>query len=137
MTVALIVLGAGAAPAAADGHESEDVMASGHIAVGSPTTATFVSPAVATDCEVEGTFAFCFEDPIQGATIRTVTVTKSPVHDVDVYFHNETEGFLGGCATAGEETGCEVPANADSGSVDGWIGVDMWVYLVVESYPEG
>lgn len=116
------------------------MVAQGHIEVGSWTSSNFRSTASATDCDVEGVESFCFYDPPANVTVETVTETDSPRYNLDVWFHSNETGFLGGCdegrfspvGGAGDETGCSVPEEADWGTVDATVGRDLSVELVVE-----
>lgn len=154
MALGALVLLAAAPPALADGVDKGDVVAEGHIQVGSWTSSNFLSTASITNCAIEGIESFCFQDPPGGATLKTVTTTPSSSFNVDIWFHRSLDGprmllpfetFIGGChegsselpGNDGDETGCVVPADAGWGTVDATWGHDLQVKLVVETPPPG
>lgn len=134
--------GAGADRAnATGGPEPGTVVAEGHIQAGAWTSSNFRSTASATDCDVEGVDSFCFFEPPANVTVRTVTETGSPRFNLDIWFHSNETGFVGGCSEgrlspvggAGDETNCTVPPEADWGTVDATFGRDLSVELVVQA----
>lgn len=115
------------------------VIAEGTIRAGSWTSSNFRSTASATTCQVEGAESFCFQDPPVNVTVETRTNTSSPRFNIDIWFHSDESGFIGGCdegrsspiGGAGDETNCTVPPEADWGTVDATFGVNLSVELVV------
>lgn len=124
---------------ATDGNASAwsegDEVASGNILVGSPTT---YIRSLTVAAGQEGVESFHMEEvPPPGTVIGTNTTDNAGAgFNLDLYFHDESGGYLGGCSDqpgpgqAGEQT-CEVPDDATQGTVDAAWGADLDVVVEV------
>lgn len=112
---------AGAAPG--------DLVASGTILVGGPHTAAV---AVTDLCVADGIDGFCFDAPVAGTTIATVTTDGSGTgYDLDIYFFLTDGSVDDTCATLASDEVCVVPDDVDYATVSAWFGAMLSVDVVL------
>jgi hypothetical protein len=118
LALVLATLAMLALPAAA----ADTELGSGHILVGSPTTAVIGIPDVT---------SLFFATPAAGTIITTSTVDNSGAgYDLDFYFWDAAGGYLSACATEAVDEICEVPAGAAEVEVSAFVGLDLDVTLL-------